>query len=108
LISPTKLQEESLDPAERERNRYLDEVPAPSVIGFNVHGASQAVTDFTLMLGDLIDDSAPLDYLRWRPRERLFEPVRPLANRPSCPHCGSLPTSRRGRGDGMELPGPER
>ncbi|MBK5220669.1 MAG: ThiF family adenylyltransferase [Thermoleophilia bacterium] len=108
LISAEKLQEESLPTAERERNRYVEEIPAPSVINFNVHGASQAVTDFTLMLGGFIESEAPLGYLRWHPRRRREEPVGTFANAPECPHCGSLPQSRRGRGDGMPLPGPER
>jgi len=39
FISGAKLQEESLSDAEREANRYIDEVPAPSVISFNTLGA---------------------------------------------------------------------
>jgi hypothetical protein len=78
------------------------------VINFNVHGASQAVTDFTLMLGGFIEPEAPLGYLRWHPRRRREEPVGTFANAPECPHCRSLPQSRRGRGDGMPLPGPVR
>lgn len=108
LINPTKLQEESLPDAEREQNRYLDEVPAPSVINFNTFGASQAVTDFMLMLGGFVEDEAELDYLRWRPRERRLGSVRPLPGQKSCPHCGTVPTSRRARGDRKDLPGPER
>lgn len=42
LISPFKLQDESLGTAERERNRYIDDVPAPSVITFNTFAAAQA------------------------------------------------------------------
>jgi molybdopterin/thiamine biosynthesis adenylyltransferase len=108
LISAERLQEEALPTAERERNRYIDEVPAPSVINFNAFGAAQAVTDFTLMLGGFIEPGAPLGYGLWRPRRRRFETVLPLPNEAGCIHCGSAPQSRRGRGEGRELPGPQR
>lgn len=108
LISGARLQEESMGPDERERNRYVDEVPAPSVITFNTLTAGQAVSDFMLMVGDLIDAGAPLDYLRFLPRERKGEPVRPVQNKLGCPDCGLVPRSRRARGDSVELPLPQR
>jgi hypothetical protein len=108
LISGARLQEESLDAIERERNRYLDEIPAPSVITFNTWAAAQAANDFMLMLGELIDARAPTDYLRCRPRERTSEPVRPLSNQAACPDCGTADHSRRARGDKAELPLPQR
>jgi molybdopterin/thiamine biosynthesis adenylyltransferase len=108
LISPTKLQNESLGQEERERNRYADEVPAPSVITFNTLSAAQAGNDFLLMMGGLIDTSAPTDYLRIRPRERRMEPVQGLLGRPECGDCGVLSQTRRARGDSVELPLPER
>lgn len=108
LISGTRLQEESLGKKERERNRYVDEVPAPSVITFNTFSAAQAATDFLLMMGGFIKGQAPLDYLRFRPRERKGEPVRPISNKAACRDCGTTPSSRRARGDAVELPLPQR
>jgi molybdopterin/thiamine biosynthesis adenylyltransferase len=108
LISSTKLQEESLDSIERERNRYVDQVKAPSVITFNSLIAAQAVTDFMLMTGNFLDGEAPLDYLRFRPRLRKAEPVVPISNRTACGDCGTDPSSRRARGDHADLPLPER
>lgn len=108
LISSTKLQEESLDSIERERNRYVDQVKAPSVITFNSLIAAQAVTDFMLMTGNFLDGEAPLDYLRFRPRLRKAEPIVPISNRTACGDCGTDPSSRRGRGDHADLPLPER
>ncbi len=108
LISGTKLQEESLDSIERERNRYVDQVEAPSVITFNNLIASQAVTDFMLMMGNFVDRGAPVDYLRFRPRLRKAEPVVPIPNRTACGDCGTDPSSRRARGDNVDLPLPER
>jgi molybdopterin/thiamine biosynthesis adenylyltransferase len=108
LISSAKLQEESLDSRERERNRYVDEIPAPSVITFNTMSAAQAVTDFLLMVGGLIDERASLDYLRVRPRERKHEPLEPLRNQGTCRDCGHRSGSRRARGDGVPMPLPQR
>jgi molybdopterin/thiamine biosynthesis adenylyltransferase len=108
LISPAKLQEEATDPRERDRNRYVDEVPAPSVITFNTWAASQAATDFLLSVGELLEPAAPTDYLRSRPRLRKAEPVTPLGNKPGCRDCGTEASSRRARGQGVELPLPER
>jgi molybdopterin/thiamine biosynthesis adenylyltransferase len=108
LISTTKLQNESLRTAERERNRYVDEVPAPSVITFNALAAAQAMTEFMLMIGELMEDGSSTDYFRFLPRERIAEPVEPIANRVDCIDCGRVPGSRWARGDGVELPLPER
>jgi hypothetical protein len=83
-------------------------VPAPSVITFNTLAAAQAANDFLLMIGELVDGSAPLDYLRVRPRERKLEPVVALPNRPGRRDCGTTAASRRACGDGDKLPLPER
>jgi len=108
LIDPAKIQDEAVGKAERERNRYVEEVPAPSVITFNTSLAAAAVTDFMLMMGSLIDDTAPLDYLLTRPLRRRTEPVQALPSRPDCKDCGSVSRSRRARGDRRSLPLPER
>lgn len=108
LISGEKLQEESLPKAERDRNRYIDEIPAPSVISFNTLAAAQAVTDFLLMMGNLMDESASTDYLLFRPRRRRHEPLVPQTASAGCRDCGTTNRSRRARGDSVELPLPER
>lgn len=104
LTSATRLQDESRGVEERERNRYVEEVPAPGVITFNTLSAAQTADDFLLMMGELLDKGAPTDYLRVRPRERLMEPVRPSPSRAACRDCGIASTSRGARGDGVELP----
>jgi molybdopterin/thiamine biosynthesis adenylyltransferase len=108
LISASKLQDESIGVVERERNRYIDNVPAPSVITFNTFAAAQAANDFLLMIGELLSDDAPIDYLRSRPQLRKLEPVVPLPGRADCRDCGSDRRSRRGRGDAADLPLPQR
>jgi len=108
LFTPAGIQDESLGDVERQRNRYLDEVPAPSVITFNTLSAAQGATDFLLMVGELLEDEAPMDYLRFRPRLRRCEPVGPIANKAECRDCSFDALSRRARGDAVELPLPER
>lgn len=108
LISGTKLQDESRGAPDRARNRYADELPAPSVISFNHEIAARAVSDFLLMLVGLVEPSAPLDYLRLRPAQRRWEPVEALPNRAKCRDCGQNGASRRARGDSVHLPLPER
>jgi len=108
LIDPTKIQNEAVGKAERERNRYLEEVPAPSVITLNTRLAAEAVTDFLLMMGCLVAEQAPLDYLLYRPKLRRHEPVQGLGSKLDCKDCGTVSRSRRGRGDRRRLPLPER
>jgi molybdopterin/thiamine biosynthesis adenylyltransferase len=108
LIDSTKIQDESVGTVERERNRYVDEVPAPSVITVNTRLAAEAVTDFMLMMGSLLDGKAPLDYLLYRPKLRRHEPIQGLGSRLDCKECGTVSRSRRARGDRRKLPLPER
>ena len=108
LISPARLQEEATDPDERQRNRYVAEIPAPSVITFNTWAASQSATDFLLMIAELIQPDAPTDYIRSRPRVRRAEPVKPIPNKRTCKDCGEIPASRRARGQNAALPLPQR
>jgi molybdopterin/thiamine biosynthesis adenylyltransferase len=103
LISPARLQEESLPKDEREAQRYVDEVPAPSVITFNAFTAGQAATDFMLMTTGLMDPNATLSYLRFQPRHRTLTPVLPRGAA-NCPDCGTTHRSRRARGDARDLP----
>ncbi len=108
LISGARLQDESRGDRDRARNRYADELPAPSVISFNHEIAARAVSDFLLMLVGLMEPAAPLDYLRLRPTRRRWEPVEGLPGRPKCRDCGYGSASRRSRGDSTALPLPER
>ena len=108
LISATKLQDEAVGDAERERNRYAAELPAPSVITFNTLIAAQAANDFLLMTGGLMDPRAPSDYLRVRPHLRAMEPIVSVPRRAECSDCGLEVASRRGRGSNVELPLPQR
>ena len=68
----------------RDRNRYVEEVPAPSVITFNTQLAAGAATDFMVMM---VEADASLDYLRHRPRLRRHEPVVGPPNKLDCKDC---------------------
>jgi molybdopterin/thiamine biosynthesis adenylyltransferase len=104
LISPMKLALESTGDDERRRNEYVQDVPAPSVITFNTRSAAQALSDFLLTLGGLVESGVPQGYELWRPRKRRSEPVEPRKSDPACRDCGTAQRSRRARGDSKELP----
>ena len=53
LINPTRLAEEALPQEEREQQRYIEEIPAPSVVTLNGIGASHAANEFLFFPGAL-------------------------------------------------------
>lgn len=61
-----------------------------------------------LMLTELMDPTAATGYIRFRSRLRKVESVTPVASKTGCRDCGTLSASRRARGQGTELPLPER
>lgn len=101
LISPAGLQEEALSPAERERQRYVDDagVAAPSVITLNGVGASLAVNDYLMGVVGLADRDRPL---RWTRIHALTgEVVREIPRGdPECAEC----RDRLGAADSRRLP----
>lgn len=105
LIPPDRLQDESLTPDERRRNRYVDDVAvtAPSVITLNALAAAQAANDFLFGFQDLVFNHAATGYLMYYPRERTWIPVDMTANG-ECLHCGKSERSAYGRGDRWMLP----
>lgn len=103
LISPARLQDESLAEHERDAQRYIKEVPAPSVITFNALTAAQATNDFLLMMTGLTHDHATTAYLRFQPRKRTLTAVSPRRDT-NCRDCGNATRSRRARGDTRSLP----
>ena len=109
LITPAGLQREAETDAERRAQRYLAEayVVAPSVVTLNATAASQAANDFLFAVTGLADRNAPLDYIRFIPRERSVKFERPRRDA-ACPHCGIGAGSLLGRGDAASLPTRER
>jgi hypothetical protein len=105
LISAAKLQEESLSPEERRRQRYVDDpqVVAPSVITLNAVAAAHAANDFLFSVTGLTLPGTATDYQRFLSRERsvVFEEVQ---QRPGCSECSAEDSSRFARGDARRLP----
>jgi molybdopterin/thiamine biosynthesis adenylyltransferase len=105
LIPPDRLQEESLTPDERRRQRYVDDVTVtvPSVITLNALAAAQAANDFLFGFQGLLYCHAATGYLQHYPRERKWMPVDVTTNG-DCLHCGQSDRSAYGRGDRGSLP----
>ncbi len=101
-VNASRLADEALDAEQRRRQRYVDEVPAPSVITLNAIGTAQAVNDFMLSVTGLMRDEQVAhryDFVRDH-TTRGDEPRRD----DTCLDCGSTSRSRRARGDGVALP----
>jgi molybdopterin/thiamine biosynthesis adenylyltransferase len=85
LINPTRLAEEAANPEQRKRQRYVEEVPAPSVITLNAVAASQAVNDYLFAVTGL----SQVDHRRWNKYFSITgEHVEETPRRDSgCRHC---------------------
>ncbi|MXV79722.1 MAG: ThiF family adenylyltransferase [Chloroflexi bacterium] len=99
LVDPTRLAEEAASPDQREAQRYVDEVPAPSVITLNAVAAAHAVNQYLFSTLELPAESDELHWLRYR----SFEPyvtVELPRRAPECREC----QGRLGAGTGQTLP----
>ena len=99
LVDPTRLAEEAASPDQREAQRYVDEVPAPSVITLNAVAAAHAVNQYLFSTLELQDVSGELHWLRYRNVEPYVTIELPR-RAPSCPTC----QGRLGAGAGETLP----
>lgn len=89
LIDATELAIDMHSPTERKAARYVEGVPAPSVMSLNALTASQAITDFMLAVTQMRDDEIDLDVLYF-PRDRRYRQI--LRRRlDDCPFCGERP-----------------
>lgn len=70
LINSTKLAIDMHPAAERVHARYLEEVPAPSVIALNNVAVAEAVNHFVLAVTGLHTDDADTASVMHRPRSR--------------------------------------
>lgn len=104
-ISQRILHDESLDPDNRRRHRYVDdpEVEEPSVISLNTETAGRAVTDFLFMVCGLHDAGTSLGHQMLEPRERRLMSMS-FTPDPRCPYCSVGPHSRFALGDARSLP----
>ncbi|WP_086667124.1 ThiF family adenylyltransferase [Lentzea kentuckyensis] len=96
LISSTNLAIDMHNAEERRLARYIDEVPAPSVIALNSLAVAEAVNHFMLAVTALHEDSTDTATSLHRPRSRERDLVVSRQD-PTCPACGL--TGPLGRGD---------
>jgi hypothetical protein len=99
LIDPTELAVEMLPHHERDLARYVDEVPAPSVIALNNLAAAEAADHFMLAVTGLHTDDHDLGWILHRPRTRDRVLQHPRQD-PGCRWC--TPAGSLGRGDGWD------
>ncbi|WET76218.1 hypothetical protein P3102_18950 [Amycolatopsis sp. QT-25] len=87
-INPAALALEMLPDKIQEQARYLDEIPAPSVIALNSIAAGEAVNHFMLAVTNLHTDDDEHSFLHFpRNGQRAYQQAR---RDPSCPTCSNL------------------
>ncbi|WP_330474645.1 ThiF family adenylyltransferase [Terrabacter sp. C0L_2] len=87
LVDPTELALDHLPREEARQARYLNEVPAPSVITLNTLAVAEAVNHFMLAVTNLHRDDVDPASLLIRPRTRQRDLLNPRRD-PACPFCG--------------------
>jgi len=91
LINPTDLAVEMSPAAVREAARYVEDVPAASVIALNAIAVSDAVNQFMMSATGLLeDDGAPVPYTITFPRTSRVELHTPRREF-ECSRCGDRP-----------------
>ncbi|WP_410630975.1 ThiF family adenylyltransferase [Amycolatopsis sp. cmx-4-83] len=91
LISPTELALDMLPDRVREQARYVDGVPAPSVIALNSLAAGEAVNHFMLAVTGLHTDNGEHSRLLFpRSGEHVLQRSRQTANCLTCSPAGIL------------------
>lgn len=89
LIDPTKLALDLAPEMARPAARYVEEVPAPSVIALNALAVAEAVNGFMMGMTGLFDEEGDPAYTVLFPREgdrQLHTPRRD----PACGFCGDV------------------
>ena len=69
LINSTRLAEEAASPEQRAAQRYIDEVPAPSVITLNAVAVAHAVNDYLFAVLGLLDTDQGVTWTKYCPLE---------------------------------------
>ena len=103
LVDSGRLAEETVSQPQREAQAYGSESPAPSVASLNALATADAVNLFQFHMTGLAEPGSHRHYRRFRPLRgdlRVEEPRRDE----HCSECGSMPSSRFARGEGLGLP----
>ena len=91
LINPTDLAVDMLPDNIQSQARYVDEVPAPSVIALNSLAAGDAVNHFMFAVTNLHMDDSQYSLLHFpRENKRIFQDVRRDTACPTCSVGGCL------------------
>ncbi|WP_410611101.1 ThiF family adenylyltransferase [Amycolatopsis sp. lyj-109] len=94
LINPTELALDMLPSHVRQQARYVDDIPAPSVIALNSLAASEAVNHFMLAVTNLHTDSGEHSLLRFpRSGRQICQQSR---RDPTCGTCSDHGVLARG------------
>ena len=99
LIDRTQLAEESASPQQRDAQRYIAEVPAPSVVTLNAVSAAHAVNDYLLTTVGLTRSDSQAEWTRHHPLQRRLAVQRTRTDG-ACTEC----KGRLGAGPLARLP----
>ena len=69
LVNPTRLAEEAASPRQRAAQRYVADVPAPSVITLNAVAAAHAVNQYLFATLELQEMPEEVHWLKYRPAD---------------------------------------
>ncbi len=69
LIVPSRLAEEAQSPEQRAAQRYVDEIPAPSVITLNAVASAHAVNDYLFSVLGVVEMHEEIHWLKYQPYE---------------------------------------
>ena len=97
LIDQTRLAEENASPQQQAAQRYIEEVPAPSVITLNAVAAAHAVDDYLFTTVGLTERDTQADWIRHHPLRGHFARQR-TRHEAECTECvGRLAAGRLSR-----------
>ena len=97
LIDQTRLAEENASPEQRAAQRYIEEVPAASVITLNAVAAAHAVDDYLFTTVGLTEPDSRAEWIRHHPRRGQFSQQRTVVEE-GCSECsGRLGAGRLAR-----------
>ena len=99
LINPSRLADEAASPEQRAKQRYVDDVPAPSVITLNAVACAHAVNQYLFRTVGLEEMPEEIHWLKYRPTTD-YPTIELPRQEPECPECGG----RLGAGRLKKLP----
>ena len=102
LINSTRLAEEAASPQQRDAQRYVDDVPVPSVITLNAVASSHAVDQYLFATLELQETPEDIHWLKYRSADPYYPyvTVEVPRNGSGCPEC----QGRLGAGELKSLP----